>query len=939
MPIELTYVDDKEKSGNEEKIQDIIKEKRFCCVIKACDDWSISWKIGGTMLAVLFSSILLMAVVTIIMCSHFQTEVLNLTSKPLNDEEREQLVRISLKLSEALDANFAQFSFDTKFLGVITGELESGELKKQGSDNWRNSYDYGWISFLTRPLSGGAELDTSVWYHKNINEETVQELSYLPLKEEAQDTSVLDFYFAGQYHDNYEQIYYGTELGLFRQYPWSSLEAFGDQNSKKIQFNEDTDQCEPNNLAQYEPRCRTWYTNAKNLLTGQIGFTEPYKGAGEGAVCITVYTPVYEGNNLKGVIATDPRITKMKNLFDSVDIMENGYAFTVDNKGMTIFHKNVDLTKGEHIAHISDSHLETSSLLETGFFTEESGLVDFKKNGNTWYLAWKQTKTIYRVGVVVAQEDVESAATEAGDLIRRGINGMIVAIVIVLLIIMGIVFYLTNQISNLVTEPVLKLTEVCESIHKGDLDVQFQNDENATCSDVLNLGQAFKAMLTSIRFGSEAYYSGDVGKAQSCFEEALLLFQKVDNKRGIGISQNNLGSVYAQKQDFAAAHKAYINSIELAQMEVAQSQDKVKAQKVLSSRMGNRAVCFMQQGDLESAEKLLHEAMDIDKKVRNGLGFVVKSGTLAKVYMKRNPPRMEDANQVITQSEELLSSEETFMQAKGVTPEDYIICQTHSRLNRAEFALYQENFDEAWKTCDEELTKNKICDFGAQSHALRLLLKIYEEMGCQAALHALSDTLGKTTRGVSREKDVLIVYDYSGSMSGGRHRRAMGSLQDIFYQHLNPDDEVGFIHFNHTVEVDVTLKAKSANEEKFRNLFMTLTSPLGGTSFFDALDTAMNELSKSKSKREKWIIALTDGEDNNSKTHFNEVCKRLENENVDALIIVCVGVEENVLKICNQMASATPKGKVLDAKNNEAIEDAFQKVAQMLEGHIVLEKY
>jgi phage regulator Rha-like protein len=66
--------------------------------------------------------------------------------------------------------------------------------------------------------------------------------------------------------------------------------------------------------------------------------------------------------------------------------------------------------------------------------------------------------------------------------------------------------------------------------------------------DVEVLRTAFKSMLTSVRFGTEAYYKGDVNKSQKCFEEARDLFTKVANKRGVGISCNNLGGVYSQQK-------------------------------------------------------------------------------------------------------------------------------------------------------------------------------------------------------------------------------------------------------------------------------------------------------------------------------------------------------------------------------------------------------
>lgn len=447
-------------------------------------------------------------------------------------------------------------------------------------------------------------------------------------------------------------------------------------------------------------------------------------------------------------------------------------------------------------------------------------------------------------------------------------------------------------------------------------------------------------MLTSVRFGSESYFSGDMKKAEKCFSEALTLFQAVGNKRGIAISQNNLGSVYSQQKLFNEAHKAYVNSIELAQEDVNDAtspSQKRKATMILSSRMGNRAVCLMQEEKMVEAEHLIREAMSYDTQVGNAMGFVIKSGTMGSICLKQN--RLDHAEATIAEAEKLLLDESTFTNADGITHEDYAIAQNYCKINRAQLSFTHGNYEQAWELCDEVLTNHNFTTLSVQTEALCLLNKIYKKIGALAATDDMNKLIGKASSG---PKDVVFCYDYSGSMSGGRHNTAIECLQNIFHNHVKGTDRVCFIHFNKEVHLDVQLKEKAENQDEFVRKFRTLTSPYGGTAFYDSLDQGLNQFLNHKSpmRRSKWVIALTDGEDNSSKKNPNEIMVRLNGEDIEAFICVCVGVDQKVVKICEQMANSTPNGKVIDANGDvQSIKEAFAVVEEMLEGHMVLEKY
>ena len=81
----------------------------------------------------------------------------------------------------------------------------------------------------------------------------------------------------------------------------------------------------------------------------------------------------------------------------------------------------------------------------------------------------------------------------------------------------------------------------------------------------------------------------------------------------------------------------------------------------------------------------------------------------------------------------------------------------------------------------------------------------------------------------------------------------------------------------------------------------------GGTAFYDAVLQICRDSNQGKKKsRETWIIALTDGEDNKSRSSVHDCVNRLKEDKIDAFICICVQVSHTVLENCQILANATP---------------------------------
>lgn len=320
-------------------------------------------------------------------------------------------------------------------------------------------------------------------------------------------SSALDFFFAGAYDSTYNMMYYGTEGAVFRQYPWISMDGFEDSN-----FNQYSSGTCTTVKGMYEPRCRGWYINAKASASQTTSFTTPYIAAGSGELCITISCPVIDDSGtFHGVIGTDPLVTGIQNAVN-VDIGTSGYAFITDLSGTAIFHPEADVASGQFA---SIDSLESSELAGSAFYSADSGQLEYNKGGDTWYMSFERIPSVpYKLAVVVSKSDVTAAATEAEDAIAGSINGMIIIVCCIVAAVAVLTMYMACQISNMISLPVEQLTEICIQLRKGEYDDIEIDQEEPTCRDVVVLREAFKSMLTSVRFGSEAYYAGNVEKAK-----------------------------------------------------------------------------------------------------------------------------------------------------------------------------------------------------------------------------------------------------------------------------------------------------------------------------------------------------------------------------------------------------------------------------------------
>jgi len=184
----------------------------------------------------------------------------------------------------------------------------------------------------------------------------------------------------------------------------------------------------------------------------------------------------------------------------------------------------------------------------------------------------------------------------------------------------------------------------------------------------------------------------------------------------------------------------------------------------------------------------------------------------------------------------------------------------------------------------------------------------------------------------SESKAVLFLLDASGSMAGSRLHICKESLKSILENFISDEDYVGFIAFASYTKVVFEMMLKQG---KLRLMLERLNQldVFGATKFYDAVLEAVQMLAKVESNN-RWIIALTDGEDTGSRVdaHGTAASKIIEEARLNFACITVGKLPAESMEIINGYVSSAADGMHVEASDTVKIAAAFKEVAHVLEG-------
>jgi tetratricopeptide (TPR) repeat protein len=676
-------------------------------------------------------------------------------------------------------------------------------------------------------------------------------------------------------NEDYRWLYMGFDLGisdqhLFRNYPFDNL----------FYFQEDDDGNPVPPADDYDPNAEDWYTNVVAQVPGDdsVVFTEPYIDLSVGLV-ISMGRPVrFDNGTLIGVVSADVAMTTINEKILNLDVLENGYSYLLDHNGVVVAHPELDtfddplpIEQLEFASPSSSEAVAFSGLLSSTVLVEESGLEEFQKDGQTWHMAFVNvTNTEYVLAIVVPNSDVIGPATAMLNLVGTQTLILTIALGAILAVVAGVISVVSYRRAHSVIEPITEMTRLVNKMARQDF-TRGITTAGAMYEEVGTTVDALLSFQEAARFGNQAFIRGDLNRALANYQNLLEISRRLEIDVGEQIMLLNIGNVFRQRGDTGSAMNYYEQSMTIAKRILERTKedgaDEKDALMRVSSLYHNMALVEMDRGNADKAMELLEDAEAIDRTMQNQYGLAKRFDAMGLVMMRDG--RYSQAQSKFDEAQKI---------AKSI---DYIRSLAYIHYHEGE--LYQ--VQTKWKKAEDNY--NEAISYGQETDELWLVVFAMQRLADvldqrNKPSHDVRRKAEKLRRSIMFKKSVTFVIDYSGSMQAqNRIRAAVQGALEILHSQVNPQDAVSVIVFNSSYRELLPLTIKGERDDDENKIVKTLKSlkyPNYATAFYDALGRALEELEKIESSEHRWIIALTDGQDNSSETYSLDVLKGIITE-------------------------------------------------------------
>lgn len=271
-----------------------------------------------------------------------------------------------------------------------------------------------------------------------------------------------------------EKNYLATTVGMSEDYPNGVY--VGDDQGKYV----DMSGWVPD--ADYVVTERDWYQ--EGLTHETFAFGAPYLDADSGEFIVSASALIQTNNGAKTVAATDVFLSYASEMVSDIKVMGDGYAFLVDTDSNTILaHKDKKLVAQNVSTDSEDSYIRAIA----DKIGSDSGKVQTVKVGKTVY--YVEIEPVKGTSWVLVSNVKESTVLEdLGNLQKKIIFIMIIAIIII-----GI---LVERIVHIVVGPIKSLTSDIGRITEGDFTVEVQTKGE---DEVAVMGNSMKEFIGTMR--------------------------------------------------------------------------------------------------------------------------------------------------------------------------------------------------------------------------------------------------------------------------------------------------------------------------------------------------------------------------------------------------------------------------------------------------------
>ena len=755
----------------------------------------------------------------------------------------------------------------------------------------------------------------------------------------------------------YQGVYVGFEDSTWLHHPFIDLSSFPTLSYTCVSTG--------STVIGYDPKCRGWYNDAK-LNPNEFRFSEPYNDAATGSVLITASKSVHDvDGNFIGAIGFDISMSE-SGFEDSINngvVINNGYTYIYDTSGNAIF--SPEIPDRDSVYSVLDVEFSSSSektkfgpILDS-MISGGKGERDFTKSGDEWVINYEPVNgTIYGVAMVVPYSDINEPANDLDNTISAFQLIMIIVAVVFTAVATAIATVYTKQCAHSFTEPLKTFTRFTHRITQGDLEQEMGQVECGS-SDLKIINNKFSTLIHALRFANAQYFNNNMAAALENYKKMETIFNDLNNKRGLGVVWNNMAEAMSCLDDVADhtnKSKEYFNkAIENAREHIANAQKEKLAVKdnqakldelktvelfykiTLGKRYANLSLFYLELKDFENALLFNDKAFEMHEIAEDVIGTTITTDNRALIFMEMGKAQ-EAEGLFISAYSTLLASFKKAPTAKKAEALQY------SSMNLGIHYKKIGEYEKAREHLNYALILTENIHLSVRNQCLLALVEIFESPEYSKypqAAETAANWRSEFNLFNSKPQHIHFVLDVSGSMiTDDRIGKSRDAIMLVINCYLNSNDEISLTVFHTEQRRVFTRLTKGKSSQEIMHAVMGDTELQGRTKFYDAVGAAVVDVTRSSMNNDdQWIIALTDGADNesveyatNGRININLI--ELVKSNNIGLFVLTIGklrTVDDINKLTfDQRPEDTKRRRHESITNPEKIKETFQNVAAVI---------
>jgi methyl-accepting chemotaxis protein len=278
----------------------------------------------------------------------------------------------------------------------------------------------------------------------------------------------------------------------------------------------------------YDPRKRSWYTDAKQQ--GRVLFTAPYSDADTGEILISTAVPLKIDGQFAGALFTDVSLERLSEISNSAELFGAGFAFIVGKDGDFIAHPDKKYN-GKSMSSAFGSGLQLKAGTQKVVIDGVQSMIIFSQLETLdWYLG------------IVLNEDIIFAPVHKlrSDAIMYSLLALILAVLALRFII------------NQLMQPLKILNDAMKDVATGEGDLTRRLNTN-TDVEFSSLAQSFNSfaeklqtMITEVKVIGTSMMLSTEQTAQGASIATIAMEQQNDEVEQLATAMNEMASTASE---------------------------------------------------------------------------------------------------------------------------------------------------------------------------------------------------------------------------------------------------------------------------------------------------------------------------------------------------------------------------------------------------------